>query len=124
MKRGMLDESQLQQVFVNLLLNAAHAIDRKGAIRIRTRLDPAREQVLVDVEDTGCGIAAEDLSRVFEPFFSTKKNGSGLGLAVSYGIIASHQGMMTVESTPGKGTCFTIKLPLVAADAESGHRGR
>ncbi|MGD8369494.1 MAG: ATP-binding protein [Desulfobacterales bacterium] len=120
MRRGMLDESQLQQVFVNLLLNAAHAIDRKGTIRIRTRLNAAGQQVIIDVEDTGCGIAPEDISRVFEPFFSTKKNGSGLGLAVSYGIIRNHDGVMTVASTRGKGACFTIKLPLVETDPKNG----
>jgi signal transduction histidine kinase len=115
-KRGMLDENQLQQVFVNLLLNAAHAIENKGAIQIRTRMDAAKKQVIIDVQDSGCGIRQEHIDRVFEPFFSTKKNGSGLGLAVSYGIVRNHQGVMTVQSAPGNGACFSIQLPLLDTD--------
>ena len=121
-KRGMLDENQLQQVFVNLLLNAAHAIESKGTIQVRTRMDAAGKQVIIDVQDSGCGIRPEDIDRVFDPFFSTKKNGSGLGLAVSYGIVRNHQGVMTVQSAPGKGACLTIKLPLVNADLKEYHK--
>ena len=112
LKTGMLDENQLQQVFVNLFLNAAHAIDQDGTIEIRTRPDSAGEHVIIEVQDSGCGIPTEHLNKIFEPFFSTKKNGSGLGLAVSYGIIRNHQGELTVESQPGKGTCITITLPM------------
>lgn len=112
LKAVMLDESQLQQVFVNLLLNAAHAIDQEGTIEIRTRPDSAGDRVIIEVQDSGCGIPQEHLHKIFEPFFSTKINGSGLGLAVSYGIVRSHHGELTVESQPGKGTCFTITLPL------------
>jgi two-component system NtrC family sensor kinase len=109
---GMLDESQMQQVFVNLLLNAAHAIDQEGTIEIRTRPDSAGEHVIIEVQDSGCGIPPEHLNKIFEPFFSTIKNGSGLGLAVSYGIVRNHQGELTVASQPGKGACFTITLPI------------
>lgn len=112
LKTGLLDENQLQQVFVNLLLNAAHAIDREGIIEIRTRPDSTGEQVVIEVQDSGCGIHPEHLNKIFEPFFSTKKNGSGLGLAVSYGIVRNHQGELTVESQPAKGACFTIILPM------------
>ncbi|KPJ78443.1 MAG: hypothetical protein AMJ54_03645 [Deltaproteobacteria bacterium SG8_13] len=108
----MLDENQLQQVFVNLLLNAAHAIDQQGTIEIRTRVDPAGHRMFIEVQDDGCGIPPENLNKIFEPFFSTKKNGSGLGLAVSYGIVQNHRGELTVESQPDKGTCFTITLPM------------
>ncbi|MGD8881336.1 MAG: ATP-binding protein [Desulfobacterales bacterium] len=112
LKTAMLDENQLQQVFVNLLLNAAHAIDQEGTIEIRTRPDSAGEHVIIEVQDSGCGIPPEHLSKIFEPFFSTIKDGSGLGLAVSYGIVRNHQGELTVASEPGKGTCFTITLPM------------
>jgi signal transduction histidine kinase len=112
LKTGMLDENQMQQVFVNLLLNAVHAIDQKGTITIRSRPDSAGEYVIIEVQDSGCGIPPENLDKIFEPFFSTIKNGSGLGLAVSYGIIRNHQGELTVESQPGKGACFIITLPM------------
>jgi signal transduction histidine kinase len=106
-----IDANQLEQVFVNLLLNAAQAIDENGAISIRTRMNPARHELAVDITDTGCGIPAENLGKIFEPFFSTKKNGSGLGLAVSFGIIKNHQGRIEVSSRPGQGSQFTVALP-------------
>jgi two-component system NtrC family sensor kinase len=112
LKTSMLDKNQLQQVFVNLLLNAAHAIDKDGTIEIRTRPDSAGEHVIIEVQDSGCGIPPEHLNKIFEPFFSTMETGSGLGLAVSYGIVRNHQGELTVESQPGKGACFTITLPM------------
>jgi signal transduction histidine kinase len=113
MKEALLDENQLQQVFVNLFLNAAQAIEDKGVITVRSQMDPAIHEFLVEVADNGCGIPEADIGRVFEPFFSTKKNGSGLGLAVSYGIISNHHGQLEVESTPGKGTIFTLRIPLL-----------
>jgi len=105
------DANQLEQVFVNLLLNASQAIGDKGRITLRTRMDPARAEIIVDVIDTGCGIPQEHLGRIFEPFFSTKKNGSGLGLAVSFGIIQNHQGRLEVTSTPRQGSQFKVILP-------------
>jgi signal transduction histidine kinase len=107
------DANQLEQVFVNLLLNAAQAIDDNGTITIRSRPNPARREIAVDVIDTGCGIPPENLSKIFEPFFSTQKNGSGLGLAVSFGIIKNHGGRLEVSSRPGEGAQFTVTLPLV-----------
>jgi len=112
MKSAMLDENQLQQVLINLLLNAAHAIDQKGTVSIRTRMDAAGKQMIIEIQDTGCGVQPDHLNRLFEPFFSTKKSGSGLGLAVSYGIVQNHHGQLTVESSPGKGACFTLTLPI------------
>ena len=106
-----IDANQLEQVFVNLLLNAAQAIDDNGTITIRTRMNPARHELVVDIIDTGCGIPTENFSKIFEPFFSTKKNGSGLGLAVSFGIIKNHQGRLEVSSRPGQGSQFTVALP-------------
>jgi signal transduction histidine kinase len=96
---------------VNLLLNAVQAIDENGTISIRTRINSTRHELAVDIIDTGCGIPAENLGKIFEPFFSTKKNGSGLGLAVSFGIIKNHQGRLEVSSRPGRGSQFTVVLP-------------
>ena len=79
---------------------------------IRTRSDSAGEHLIIEIQDSGCGIPPENLDKIFEPFFSTIKDGSGLGLAVSYGIVRNHQGELTVKSQPGKGACFTITLPL------------
>ena len=104
--------SQLNQVFLNLLVNAAHAIEKQGKITIRTRCDGA--QVLIIFADTGKGIDPAHINRIFEPFFTTKPVGigTGLGLSVSYGIIQKHGGTISVESELGKGTIFTISLPL------------
>ena len=105
------DANQIEQVFVNLLLNAAQAIDDNGTITIRLRANPPRREIVVDIIDTGCGIPPENLGKIFEPFFSTKKNGSGLGLAVSFGIIKNHLGRLDVSSRPGQGSHFSVVLP-------------
>ncbi len=104
--------SQLNQVFMNLLVNAAHAIESHGTITIRTGLEGDR--VWVEVSDTGKGIAPENIGRVFDPFFTTKPvgKGTGLGLSLSYGIVKKHHGQIDVESTPGQGTTFRVWLPL------------
>jgi len=105
--------SQLNQVFMNLLVNAGHAIAEKGTITIRTRrLDD--EQVSVEISDTGSGIAPENLNRIFEPFFTTKPvgKGTGLGLSLAYGIIQRHNGKITVDSSLGHGTTFRVILPV------------
>jgi len=113
------DGNQIQQVVVNLLLNAADAIGNEGGnIRATTRPGPDTSIELL-VEDTGRGIAPEDLPRIFEPFFTTKGNhGTGLGLAVSWGIVEAHGGSLEVRSETGRGTCFTLRLPT-AADIEN-----
>lgn len=104
--------SQLNQVFMNLLINAAHAIDERGRIVLRTGLDG--ENVWVEVEDTGKGIASEHLGRIFEPFFTTKPvgKGTGLGLSLSYGIVQKHSGRIEVKSEVGKGSVFRVVLPV------------
>lgn len=113
MKETLLDENQLEQVFVNLLLNAIQAIDENGVITVHSHMDSKQEFLMAEITDTGCGIAKENLDKIFEPFFSTKKEGSGLGLAVSYGIVQNHQGQVEVESEEGKMTRFRITLPIV-----------
>ena len=104
--------AQLNQVFMNLLVNAAHAIEEHGTITIKTWADD--NDVFVSVSDTGQGIAKENLRKLFDPFFTTKPvgEGTGLGLALSYGIIERHSGEILVDSIVGKGTTFTIRLPI------------
>jgi signal transduction histidine kinase len=109
----LLDENQIEQVFINLLLNAIHAVQENGKITIQSFSDTRRDSAMVTITDTGCGIPKEHISKIFEPFFSTKPKGTGLGLAVSYGIIQNHGGNISVSSQPGKGTCFTIELPVL-----------
>lgn len=106
------DESGLRQVFLNLLLNALQAIEGSGHIRARTSAEP--ESVVISIEDTGCGIAPEDLPRIFEPFFSrkTKRGGTGLGLFISKVLVEQMGGTLTVQSQPGEGSCFTVRFPL------------
>ena len=102
---------ELKQVFLNLLLNASQAIADGGNIRVSTEfLDPS---IVVRIEDDGCGMEPDLLERIFDPFFSTKKvgEGMGLGLSLSYQMVKNHGGDIRVESEPGKGTCFSIFLP-------------
>jgi PAS domain S-box-containing protein len=108
---------QLKQVFMNLLVNAAHAIERQGTITIRTERE--HDNVRISFADTGKGIEPACLKRIFEPFFTTKPIGvgTGLGLSVSYGIIQKHGGTINVASDVGKGTTFTIRLPIIQAEA-------
>jgi signal transduction histidine kinase len=119
-ERSLLDENQMQQVFVNLLLNATQAIHENGSITIESLANAAREKIIVRISDTGPGIPLQHLGKIFDPFFSTKKDGSGLGLAVSYGIIRNHQGSLNVENLPGKGCRFTIALPLTKEKLKRG----
>lgn len=104
--------SQINQVFMNLLVNAAHAIKERGTITIRTGCG-IDDGVWVEIEDTGGGIKPEHINRIFEPFFTTKPvgSGTGLGLSLSYSIIEKHHGRLEVRSEVGKGTCFRVWLP-------------
>ena len=105
------DGNQLRQVFVNMILNAADAMPHGGTLTISSR--KMNNSVVIDFQDTGVGIAAEDLSRIFDPLYSTKEKKTGLGLAVSYRIIRKLNGSMTAESEPNKGSRFVITLPLL-----------
>jgi signal transduction histidine kinase len=103
---------KLNQVLVNLLVNAVQACAPGGNITVRTRAEAGA--AVVEVEDDGCGIRPEHLPRLFEPFFTTKPvgQGTGLGLSVSYAIVRDHGGTITVESTVGRGSTFRVRLPL------------
>jgi two-component system NtrC family sensor kinase len=106
------DASQIEQVLVNLFINAIQAMPKGGDLFVSARYDPQSDKLILEIRDTGTGINKENLPRVFDPFFSTKgTKGTGLGLSVSYGIIRQHNGDITVESEEGKGTSFIIKLP-------------
>lgn len=114
MVETMLDVGQMEQVFVNLLLNGVEAIHKEeGTIMIKSDVDPDNGYARVAVEDSGEGISPENMEKIFEPFFSTKPKGTGLGLAVSYGIVEKHGGHILVSSKPGQGTLFTVEIPLV-----------
>jgi two-component system, NtrC family, sensor kinase len=110
----LLDSNQIQQVFMNILLNAADAMPAGGTLTVTTQITAGDPFLHIRFADTGCGIPDQDLNRIFDPFFTTKaeKKGTGLGLAVSYGIIDRHNGKIEVQSEEGKGTTFIIKLPL------------
>jgi signal transduction histidine kinase len=103
--------SQINQVFMNLLLNAAQAIEAQGQITVRTGCNG--ERVYVEISDTGIGIPVDKLNRIFDPFFTTKPvgQGVGLGLSIAYGIVESHQGQIEVQSKAGGGSTFRIWLP-------------
>jgi two-component system, NtrC family, sensor kinase len=107
-------ESRLCQVFINLLVNAAQAMaertEAEREVTVRTRHDETAGLVAVDVTDTGVGITSEHLPHIFEPFYTTKPTGTGLGLAISRDIIHRMGGRIAVESTPGRGTTFTVWL--------------
>jgi two-component system NtrC family sensor kinase len=108
----MADFDQLQQVCTNLILNAIQAMPEGGRLTLNTSAN--NSQVIIEVQDTGCGISPENMRKLFTPFFTTKEKGKGvgLGLAVAHGIIQRHQGRIEVQSKEGEGTTFTIYLPL------------
>ena len=113
--------SELNQVFLNLLVNAAHAFGpERGLIVVRG--GDAGDEVWVEVEDNGSGIAPEHLARVFDPFFTTKPvgRGTGLGLSLAYGIVQKHHGRIDVRSEPGRGSCFRVTLPVRRPGGEGG----
>ena len=119
----------MKQVFMNLLMNAKQAISGQGSISVTTEAAAQRSTIKITISDDGSGIPEEVLEKIFDPFFTTKPvgEGTGLGLAVSYGIVQEHGGTIEVQSAEGKGTTFTILLPTqereqgrVPANGESG----
>jgi signal transduction histidine kinase len=122
----LVSPNQIQQVLLNLLINARQAMPGGGRVVIKISLDAEQDMVDLCIRDNGCGISPEHLRRIFDPFFTTKsgpdasgKGGTGLGLSMCRDIIESHQGRIRVESTVGKGTAFTLKLPVVRTAAPS-----
>jgi len=111
---AVIDPSQIERVFMNMIINAAEAMQAGGRLTLATHYDPAHRLIEVEFRDTGHGIPEENLERIFDPFFTTKDagHGTGLGLAISYGIVKEHRGSISVESVAGQGTTFTIRLPV------------
>ncbi|MCP4672735.1 MAG: PAS domain-containing protein [Desulfobacula sp.] len=107
-----IDKDQIQQTIINLTLNAIEATGSGGDIKISSRFLKEKKVVKIMVKDTGAGISSENIDKIFDPFFTTKKTGTGLGLAITHGIVEQHKGTIEVESTPGKGSCFIITLPI------------
>jgi len=114
------DKNQLSQVFINLIMNAVDAMDKKGTLTFRTYREKTAKKVYIEVSDTGCGISEEQLSKIFDPFFTTKKTGkgTGLGLSTSYGIIKENGGQISIKETSPRGTTFLIQLPLFTPDKQ------
>ena len=104
------DERYLKQAFLNLVKNAVAAMPTGGVLTLRTEW--TGDQALIVIADTGIGIPEENLSKIFEPYFTTRESGSGLGLTLVFKIIKEHQGEITVKSREGEGTCFKIALPV------------
>ena len=115
------DAAQLEQVLVNLVINARDAMAKGGRVSVRVGLAPPDsrpgEWVVLEVQDQGHGIDSAHLPHVFDPFFTTKESGTGLGLASSYGVVQTHGGSITVESAPGRGACFKVSLPRVQPES-------
>jgi two-component system NtrC family sensor kinase len=114
-----MDRNQIQSVLINLIINALDAMEQGGTIAISTGIslsanDTGKRGIEIAVTDSGCGIPPEDLDKLFEPFFTTKEvgKGTGLGLAVSYGIVQRHGGTIRVQSEVGRGSTFTVWLPV------------
>lgn len=131
------DSNQLQEVFLNIMLNAVQAMNEKGGLTITSRSESiteggrrktdifkqGEEIVVVEFKDTGKGMDAETLNKVFDPFFTTKEKGTGLGLSICYGIIRNHNGIIEVESEPGKGCTFFVKFPVIGGANEKENSG-
>ncbi|MFB3902718.1 MAG: sensor histidine kinase [Acidobacteriota bacterium] len=119
------DAAQIQQVVINLVLNAAESMTGKPKGKVIVRTHRAGEAVVLEVQDNGEGIPRENLSKIFDPFFTTKEEGRGvgLGLAVVYGIVKSHGGEVEVDSTPKVGTVFRVTLPLISDESTTGKQG-
>jgi two-component system NtrC family sensor kinase len=119
----VIDPSQVQRVFINMIANAAEAMNGNGKLFVSTNCDRERGCIETVFTDTGSGISEENLEKIFDPFFTTKETGHGvgLGLAISYGIIKEHGGSISVESEAGKGTTFIIRLPVTSLEAGTIH---
>jgi signal transduction histidine kinase len=121
----VIDPSQIERVFINLIVNAAEAMNGNGNITLTTGYKPDDQKIEIYCIDTGSGISAENLEKIFDPFFTTKETGHGvgLGLAISYGVVKEHKGEILVESEDGKGTTFIVRLPI-STTKNGGANGR
>ena len=115
---AVIDPSQIERVFMNMIINAAEAMEGGGHLRLATRYDPGNCRIEIEFADTGQGIPEGNLEKIFDPFFTTKdaRHGTGLGLAISYGIVKEHRGIISVDSEVGRGTTFTVRLPVTESE--------
>jgi len=118
---ALLDREQMKQVILNLLLNALQAMPGGGLLRLSGQVLEDNRWIQLSIQDTGVGIPPEDMNKLFDPFFSTKEGGVGLGLSIAHRIIDQHRGKIQMESTPGKGTLFTLWLPI-SQEVNDGNR--
>jgi two-component system sensor histidine kinase HydH len=115
--QALVDPDRLNQVLLNLLLNAVEAMEPGGTLTVGLE-ETGGGQLEIRVSDTGCGIRPEDMAHIFEPYFTTRANGTGLGLAIAHNITEAMGGAVSAVSTPGRGTTFTVTVPLSAAGRE------
>jgi two-component system, NtrC family, sensor kinase len=113
----LVDPDQIQQVFINIILNAAEAMTKGGTLTVHSARSTDGQSIVVSFADTGPGIPEEVRERIFDPFYTTKEHGTGLGLSISYGIVEQHGGDIRVESVPGSGSTFIIQLPIQTGEA-------
>jgi two-component system sensor histidine kinase HydH len=106
-----IDREEMKKAILNIILNAVQATRAGGEVSLSASQDGTSKEVIIEIKDTGEGISKENLSKLFQPYFSTKDKGAGLGLSIAYRIITDHKGKLDVESREGVGTTFTIKLP-------------
>ncbi|MBI5022437.1 MAG: cache domain-containing protein [Ignavibacteriales bacterium] len=114
----MADRDQIQQVFINIIINASEAMSKGGLLSISTAISPVKDSLIITFKDNGPGIPENIREKIFDPFFTTKEQGTGLGLSISYGIIEQHGGEINVESSSGQGTTFIIQLPINSTESE------
>ncbi len=122
-----MDREQIKQVFLNILINGIQATSEHGKITVKTRsfMKPGGElYIQIEFTDTGCGIPEEHLEDIFNPFFTTKSTGSGLGLSISHQIVQDHSGYIDVESQLDKGSSFSVNLPVIRASKKKKGRFR
>jgi two-component system, NtrC family, sensor kinase len=113
------DKGQIQQALINLILNGVEATPAGGEVKLQTRFFPAAGVVQIKISDTGSGMDEATMDSIFDPFFTTKEKGNGLGLAITHGIIEQHRGSISVSSTPGEATVFTLELPVNGEDSHA-----
>jgi signal transduction histidine kinase len=119
-----IDKEQMKQVVLNLLLNAIQAMPEGGRLRLSGKIPTGNQWIQLSIQDSGIGIPPQDMDKLFDPFFSTREGGIGLGLSIAHRIIDQHNGRIEVESTPDKGTLFTIWLPLEQRNEDADHTHR
>jgi two-component system, sporulation sensor kinase E len=107
-----IDPDEIKKALLNIMLNGIQATPSGGTLSIRAYLNDLQRNIFIEIRDSGVGISKENLSKIFQPYFSTKEKGTGLGLSIAYRIISDHKGKIEVESELGKGTVLIVSLPI------------